>query len=190
MALNLVRPAHEHLAGYIDALERGWSPDSMRGEDAAREELAKLRHDSATYLEQMVDRKAAGGPVMLPDGSSVPRLPGYRHWLWDGEFCGVIGFRWQLGTTALPPHCLGHIGYSVVAWKRKRGYATEALRQLLPIVKQEGLPFVHVTTDPANIASQRVIEANGGVLVERITKGPEFGNAPGLRYRIGLDGNA
>src|SRR2546430_6881442 len=33
----------------------------------------------------------------LPDGSVVPRLPGYRKWIWDGEFCGVIGFRWQPG---------------------------------------------------------------------------------------------
>jgi len=34
--------------------------------------------------------------------------------MWDGEFCGQIAFRWQPGTEALPPHCLGHVGYSVV----------------------------------------------------------------------------
>ena len=26
----------------------------------------------------------------MPDGSFVPRLPGYRRWLWDGKFCGSI----------------------------------------------------------------------------------------------------
>ena len=63
-----------------------------------------------------------------PDGSTAKRLPGFKRWLWDGEFCGSIGLRWQPGTTALPPHCLGHIGYAVVPWKRRRGYATQALR--------------------------------------------------------------
>jgi predicted acetyltransferase len=53
--------------------------------------------------------------VALPDGTMVPRLPGFWRWLWDGEFCGSIQFRWQPGTPDLPPTCLGHIGYSVVA---------------------------------------------------------------------------
>jgi len=41
--------------------------------------------------------------------------------MWDDEFAGSIGFRWQPGTSALPPHCLGHIGYAVVPWKQGRG---------------------------------------------------------------------
>ena len=123
---------------------------------------------------------------MLADGSTVTRIPGYRYWLWDGEFCGQISFRWQPGTTDLPPTCLGHIGYSVVPWKRRRGYATEALRQLLSIVRQEGLPFVELTTDIDNVASQRVIEANGGVLFERFAKPACYGGTPALRYRIAL----
>src|SRR5262249_2101957 len=102
------------------------------------------------------------------------------------EFCGSIGFRWQRGTTALPPHCLGHIGYSVVPWKRGRGYATRALRLLLPDAKAEGLEYVELTTDPDNVASQRVITANGGLLVERFTKPAQYGDAEGLRYRIDL----
>jgi predicted acetyltransferase len=116
----------------------------------------------------------------------VPRLPGLRCWLWDGEFCGVIGLRWQAGTTALPSYVLGHVGYSVVPWKRRLGYATEALRQLLPLARAEGLPHVDLTTDPDNRASQKVIVANGGVLVERFTKDAAYGGTPGLRYRIAL----
>jgi predicted acetyltransferase len=41
--------------------------------------------------------------------------------MWDGEFCGSIGLRWLPGTEELPPHCLGHIGYAVVPWKRRLG---------------------------------------------------------------------
>jgi predicted acetyltransferase len=106
--------------------------------------------------------------------------------MWDGEFCGSIGLRWQLGTASLPPHCLGHIGYAVVPWKQGRGYAKAALAQLLPEAKSIGLPFVEITTDPENIASQRIILANGGVLVEKFTKPPQSGSKPGLRYRISL----
>lgn len=185
--MQLVWPCAEHLSSYVAALERGWSPDNVRGEVAAREELAKITADPVAFVGSLVDREAKGSPVTLPDGSAVSRIPGYHRWLWDGEFCGSIGFRWQPGTTALPPHCLGHIGYAVVPWKQRKGYATLALRLLLPDARAEGLPFVELTTDPGNTASRRVIEANGGALLERFTKPPQFGSAPGLRFRIPLE---
>jgi predicted acetyltransferase len=104
--------------------------------------------------------------------------------MWDGEFCGVIGFRWQPGTTALPPHTLGHIGYSVVPWKRRRGYAKLALALMLERVGAEGLEHVEITCDLDNVASQRTILANGGVLVDRFTPPPMCGHAEKLRYRV------
>src|SRR5207237_8375239 len=169
---------------YVAALERGWSPDNVRGAAAARDELARIAANANAFLASLVDKEAMGDPVTLPDGTKVPRLPGYRRWMWDGEFCGSIGFRWQRGTEALPPHCLGHIGYAVVPWKQRRGYATRALAQSLADARAEGLALVELTTDPANIASQRVIDANGGTLVERLIKPPQYGSAEGLRYRI------
>jgi predicted acetyltransferase len=184
--MKLVWPAAEFLPGYVDALERGWSADNVRGRMAAEEELEKIAQDSAAFLASLVDLEAKGEPVKMPDGSEMERLPGYRRWLWDGEFCGAIGFRWQRGTEALPPHCLGHIGYSVVPWKQRRGYATDALRQLLPEAREVGLRFVEITTNPENVVSQRVVEANGGVLVERFVKPAQFGSTPALRFRISL----
>jgi predicted acetyltransferase len=182
--MQLVRPGPEHLASYIAALERGWSADSERGVEAAREELSRIHADAAAFLGSMEDREAKGAPVTLPDGSAARRLPGVRRWLWDGEFCGSIGLRWQPGTAALPPHCLGHIGYAVVPWKRRLGYAKSALRLMLTEAKAVGLPYVEITTDPDNLASQRVIEANGGILIEHFIKPQQFGYKPGLRFRI------
>jgi predicted acetyltransferase len=184
--MQLVRPSLTYLPGYVTALRRGWSADNARGKAAAREELAKIDEDPQVFVDQLFDPEAKGPPVTLPDGSTVTRLPGFRLWLWDGEFCGSIGFRWQPGTARLPPHVLGHIGYGVVPWKRGRGYATLALGLILPHARAEGLPYVEITTDPGNLASQRVVLANGGVLVERFTKPAQYGHAEGLRFRIGL----
>jgi predicted acetyltransferase len=182
--MQLVRPGPEHLANYVAALERGWSADNERGIETTREELSHIQADVAAFLASMEDREAKGPPVTLPDGSTAQRLPGFKRWLWDGEFCGSIGLRWQRGTTALPSHCLGHIGYAVVPWKQRLGYATSALRLILPEAKAVGLSYVEITTDPDNIASQRVIEANGSVLVEHFIKPQQFGSKPGLRFRI------
>ena len=184
--MRLVWPAREHLPGYVAALERGWSADNLRGAAAAAEELARIAADAEAFLASLVDREAAGSPIALPDGTSAPRLPGYIRWIWDGEFCGSIGFRWQPGTEALPPHCLGHIGYSVVPWKRGRGYARLALGEVLQDARAEGLRWVEITTPPDNVPSQRVILANGGVLVEEFVTPPALGGRREFRYRIQL----
>jgi predicted acetyltransferase len=181
--MQLVWPNDAQLPGYVDALERGWSPDNTRPE-AGKEELARIAVDPRAFLALQVDREGIGPPLTLPDGSMVPRLPGFRKWMWDGEFCGVIGFRWQPGTTDLPPYCMGHIGFSVVPWKRRRGYATKALELILPDARQEELSYVEFTTDVINIGSQRAIEANGGVRVERFFKPPSYGGSDSFRYRI------
>jgi predicted acetyltransferase len=183
--MELVWPSFRYLDSYTRALERDWSPDNLRPE-ASREQLEQIARDPIRFVEAQVDREGKAGPVTLPDGSTVPRLPGYHKWMWDAEFCGSIGFRWQKGTNELPPYCLGHIGFSVVPWKRRRGYATLALRSILPEAAAEGLSYVELTTDETNIGSQRVIVANGGKLVEKFMKDAVYGGAPSLRFRIYL----
>ena len=185
--MSLVWPSHEYLDSYGRALRRGWSPDNIRGLAASEEHLARIANDPDEFLASLVDREAKGDPIVLADGSMVKRLPGYIRWMWDGEFCGSIGFRWQPGTEALPPHCLGHIGYAVVPWKRGRGYATEALRAMLAEAAAEGLRYIEITTGVGNDVSRRVIERNGGVLVEEFITLPSLGSRRELRFRISLE---
>jgi predicted acetyltransferase len=181
--MELRWPDGEMLPSYTEALERGWSPNTLTPTND--EELETIRRGPAQFVESLVNLEATG-TVTLPDGSSARRIPGYRKWMWDGEFCGSIGLRWQPGTAELPTHVLGHIGYTVVSWKRRRGYATEALRLLLPEAAAQGLPYVEITTDTDNVASQRVITANGGELVEEFVSPASHGARPTFRYRIAL----
>jgi predicted acetyltransferase len=185
--MQLVWPAEQYLASYTEALKRGWSPDNLRPQ-ASLEELAEIGRDPVAFVAEQVDRDAKGPPITMPDGSVVARLPGYHLWMWDGEFAGSIGFRWQPGTNELPPYCLGHIGFAVVAWKRRRGYATQALGSLLKMVRTDGLglDYVELTTDLTNTASQHVITANGGQLFEHFRKPAGYGGAESLRFRIPL----
>jgi predicted acetyltransferase len=77
----------------------------------------------------------------------------------------------------------GHIGYVVVPEFRRRGYATEILRQSLRLAKVRlGLAQALVTCDEGNVASRRVIEKSGGVL-ENVVTGPDH-TVPKRRYWI------
>jgi predicted acetyltransferase len=187
--MELVWPGVPYLSGYVHALQQGWSPDNLRPQTAV-EHLSRIEADPNRFIREQVDREAKGPPITLPDNSTVPRLPGYALWMWDGEFCGSIGLRWQPGTNELPPYCLGHAGYSVVPWKRRRGYATRALRLLLPFARAEGLSYIELTTDADNVASRRVIELNGGTLEAAFRKPAEYGGAESLRFRIVLPTSA
>jgi predicted acetyltransferase len=180
----LVQGAREHLSSYVAALRTGWSPDNVRGTAAAMEELERIDSDPDGFLASLYDPEAKGERIKMPDGSTVERLPGFRKWMWDGEFCGSIGFRWVPGTEELPPQCLGHIGYAVVPWKQGLGYATQAVRALLPEAKALGLRYIEITTDLDNIASQRVVLAAGGKLVERFTEPAQYGGIEALRFRL------
>jgi predicted acetyltransferase len=180
----LVRPARERLPSYVAALKRGWSPSTH--EDLSLLELQRIEHDPARFIELQDDPEAKGDPVKLHDGSIVPRLPSFRRWMWDDEFAGTISLRWQPGTAELPPWCLGHIGYSVVPWKRRRGYGSEALRLMLLEARDVGLPYVEITTTEKNTASRRVITANGGVLLGNFLSDERPGVADMIRFRIDL----
>ena len=80
----------------------------------------------------------------------------------------------------------GHIGYVVVPEFRRRGVATEILRQALLLARNGlGLSRLLVTCDDDNVGSIRTIERNGGVL-EDVVAGADVGK-PKRRYWITLD---
>ncbi|MDY7102618.1 MAG: GNAT family N-acetyltransferase, partial [Actinomycetota bacterium] len=58
----------------------------------------------------------------------------------------------------------GHIGYGVLPAHRRRGHATDILRQSLVVARSRGVERVLVTCDDDNVGSATVIERCGGVL--------------------------
>jgi predicted acetyltransferase len=176
--LRLVAPSLAGLAQYEAALVAGWSPDTTQ--DVSATQLAALRRDPEAFLAELTRQD---GMIVSASGRAVPRLPSRVYWLDDGEFCGVINLRFVRGSDAFPEYVSGHIGYAVVPWKRRRGYATGALALMLPVAHEVGLKRIEITCDDDNEASRRVILKNGGVLVG---SHPALGDRTKLVFRIDL----
>lgn len=182
LQLQLFAPSYGHLGAYTATLRTGWSPYAAR--DVSAEHRAAIEADPDAFLVDLVDLEKIGGSLVEPEGSTRPKLPQIIRWMWDGDFVGVINLRWQPGTDELPPYVSGQIGYINVPRKRGKGYATEALRLMLPEARQLGLGHVELTTDPSNTASQKVIQQCDGRLA--FTRDDMFSGAPKLHFRIEL----
>ena len=99
-----------------------------------------------------------------------PRPEGYvpstTLWWVDGaEYIGRLAIRHRL--TARLLEAGGHLGYDVRPSARRRGHATAMLRAALPVAYDLGIEKALVTCNVDNVASIRVIEANGGVREDR-----------------------
>ena len=86
----------------------------------------------------------------------------------ENDLVGIINIRYELTPFYKDS---GHIGYSVVPQQRRKGYATEMLRNVLELAKQRGMTEVMLVCLADNIASKKTILRCGGQLTRRF--GPE-----------------
>lgn len=84
----------------------------------------------------------------------------------DGVVVGRTSIRFQLNDYLAAYG--GHIGYGVLAEHRRRGHATEILRQSLAIARAHDIDRVLVTCDDDNGGSAALIERSGGVFESRV----------------------
>ncbi|ORT46919.1 GNAT family N-acetyltransferase [Frankia sp. KB5] len=86
-------------------------------------------------------------------------------WWIDGpEYLGRLSVR-PIPTPELAEY--GHIGYDIKPSARRCGHGTAMLRAALPIVNRLGVDPALLTSRTRNIASRRMIEANGGRFIHQ-----------------------
>ena len=115
-----------------------WRPLPLAVRAPASSPSRRARVDSRLFV-------ARGWLAGQPDGSN---------------YLGTVVIRREL--TPELARVGGHIGYHVVPSYRRRGHAGRMLAEALVFCAHFGLHRVLLTCEPINVASRKVIEANGG----------------------------
>jgi predicted acetyltransferase len=138
-----------------------------RGSENDRSAIGRYlrEHGDAWFSSQAFARFVAR--LLTQRLEETPRPEGFvpdteLWWVAGDEFLGRIAVRHRLTPTLLQMG--GHIGYDVRPSARRRGHATEMLRQALGVARGLGIDPALVTCDVDNVGSRTVIERNGGVL--------------------------
>jgi predicted acetyltransferase len=166
-APHFTPPAVEFRTSFVEALREYHDEDRHHELDDVLLEVPEV---FAGYVEALhADETSPGAlarhvwslqgkePPYQPDGY-VPQT--FLWWVAGEEFIGRVTIRHRLTLHLLYEG--GHIGYEVRPSARRRGHAAAMLAAALPVAAELGVTKALVDCDPANLASRRVIEKNGG----------------------------
>ena len=153
----LTRPCWDYKDSYIAAvyeyieenLEPTWHPEILRA-----------RFDEFLKVMRQAETEPLAGMV-----------PATQYWL----IVPGIGY---VGDLSLR-HCLndslrrygGHIGYTIRPSQRGKGYGKLLCKLGIEAGRQRGIGDILITCDDDNLASRKIIEANGGQLKDCIDNG-------------------
>ncbi len=119
----------------------------------------------ATYKEWLEKLSLYENEKTVPEGR-VPATQFVTVRVVDNKIVGLVNARWKLNSF-LKIHG-GHIGDSIRPTERNKGYATEQIRLVLELFKNRGVKKVLITCKKENLASERTIVKNGGVLENEV----------------------
>jgi predicted acetyltransferase len=151
--LKLLKPNIELQSQYIEMMQ-DWIDN---GENLVPWVL-KIDYKDFQKMIEILDNNSNGV------GLKENYVPSSTFWLSnkDNKILGVVNIRHYLNKDL--EFIGGHIGYGIRPSERKKGYATEILKQSLEFTKKLGIKRVLVTCDKINIGSAKTILNNFGKL--------------------------
>ena len=85
----------------------------------------------------------------------------------DDKIVGFLQLRSMPTKSEIMPESFeSHIYYEINETERGKGYATEALKIILNEIRNKGLEGIILTVSKNNIASEKVILKNNGILID------------------------
>lgn len=157
MTLKLIEPSTEFKNEYIEMIKE-WS--------ATGERLVPfvLRFNYHEFDSLIIQNNNLRDGIDLPENT----VKSSSYWLVNEsrELIGAVNIRHNLNENLLKVG--GHIGYGIRPSKRRKGNATEILRQALLKAKELGISRALLTCDKDNIGSAKTIKKNGGILESEV----------------------
>ena len=154
MQAFLARPQRRYKDSFLEGLNEyireertvSWRPDI----------LARRFDEYLKVLRQAETEPLAG------------MVPASHFWLisLDQRYLGDVDVRHHLNESLR--RFGGHIGYKIRPSERRKGYGTLICRLGIEQARRRRIGDILITCDDDNIASWKIIEANGGVLKDKI----------------------
>lgn len=164
---QLIPPTNRVHASFLAAMDE-FQAEGRGGHG----DYSMIGHEIREYAARWADPAEFAGYVRWlradaleesPRGSGF--VPATTLWWAEGEqYLGRLTIRHRLTPRLL--EIGGHIGYDIRRSARWRGHATSMLAAALPVARGLGIDPALITCDEDNLASRKVIEANGGVLAD------------------------
>jgi predicted acetyltransferase len=165
MAAVLSPPELRYKRSYIAAIEEFQQVDGRY----LGIELAWLERNFESYLLALRQRESHPAPGRVPESVC---------WLVEGDhFLGRASLRHRLNSNLR--EIGGHIGYEIRPTERQKGFGRLLCKLTLEQAWVLGLERAMITCDETNVASRKIIEANGGVYEKSVAPA---GHGVGVRH--------
>lgn len=135
--------------------------------------------DKIDSYDEWLEKIVANASIETVDSNWVLTDTFFAVRVSDNKIVGIVDLRYQLNDFLKD---FGNCGYSVRPSERRKGYATEILRQICVIARKHGLKQLQLSVEKDNVASIKTIEKNGGNYCRSFT----FENEEAYVYLIKL----
>jgi predicted acetyltransferase len=144
--IELVAPTVRLRASWLDA-HREWGPGF---------------HEDGFGLLPTDEIDSSAGFVIWVQRLSDASVSVWHRWLVEGDrVLGAVALRYGDGDVV---QRVGNVGFGIRPSERRRGLATLALACVIGEALEVGLDRLLLVCEASNVASAKMIEANGGIL--------------------------